>query len=79
MERGTSAVCGDKPLSRSEISRREYGMNWMIVLYCIEMIIRCIVFLGSGLLAVKSKNEHKIADTVFWCTMMLIPVIQQLY
>lgn len=54
-------------------------MNWMIVLYCIEMIIRCIVFLGAGLLAVKSKNEHKIADTVFWCMMMLIPVIQQLY
>lgn len=22
-------------------------MNWMIVLYCIEMIIRCIVFLGG--------------------------------
>ena len=58
---------------------REYGMSWMIVLYCIGMIIRCIVFLGAGFLAVKSKNEHKIADTVFWCTMMLIPVIQQLY
>ena len=53
-------------------------MSWMIVLYCIGMIIRCIVFLGAGFLAVKSKNEHKISDTVFWCTMMLIPVIQQL-
>lgn len=54
-------------------------MSWMIMLYCVGMIIRCIVFLGAGFLAVKSKNEHKIADTLFWCTMMLIPVIQQLY
>lgn len=68
---GTSGVHGDKPLSGSEIQRREREMKW-IMLWSFRYAMGIILLAIGFHCAYKSKNEHKIADTIFWCTWMII-------
>lgn len=46
-------------------------MKW-IMLWSFRYAMGIILLAIGFHCAYKSKNEHKIADTIFWCTMMII-------